>query len=81
MLGTSLFVNAYVIIKEGCPLAVSVQSSDQAEIVAGWPPNQSFDFVIHREALRALVELGTDALEQMDAALAADESTSDANAC
>jgi hypothetical protein len=80
MLGSSLVVNAYVIIKEGCPLAVSVQGADQAEIIAGWRPNQSFDFVVQREALRALVELGTDALERMDA-LAADESTSDSAAC
>ena len=79
MLGMNLLVNAYVIIKEGCPVAISVQSSDQAEIVCGWPPNRSFDFVTHREALRALVQLGTDALEKMDA-LAADESVTDAAA-
>jgi hypothetical protein len=79
MLGTSLFVNAYVIINEGCPLAISVQNPEQAEIVCGWAPNRSFEFVVHREALRALVELGTDALERMDSA--ADESTSDAAAC
>lgn len=80
MLGTSLLVNAYVIIKEGCPVAISVQSPDQAEIVCGWPPNRSFDFVAHREALRALVQLGTEALERMDA-LATDGSTSDVAAC
>jgi hypothetical protein len=81
MLGTSLVVNAYVIIKEGCPVAVSVQSAEQVEIVCGWVPNQSFDFVMHREALRALVELGTDALERMDAQLAAKGPTSSAHAC
>lgn len=81
MLGTSLFVSAYVIIDEGCPVAISVQSSDQAEIVCGWGRNRSFEFVTHREALRALVELGTDALERMDAALAADGATSSAPAC
>ena len=81
MLGTSLVVNAYVIIKEGCPLALSVLSSDQAEIVCGWPPNRSFDFVMHREALRAFVELGTDALERMDAALAADSPAPSVSAC
>ncbi|GAB1510024.1 hypothetical protein [Actinophytocola sp. KF-1] len=74
MLGESLFVNAYVIIKEGCPVAISVQSSDEAEIVFGWPPSRSFDFVTHREALRALVQLGSEALEKMDA-FAADEHT------
>jgi hypothetical protein len=71
-------VNAYVIIDQGCPVAISVQSSEQAEIVCGWTPNRSFDFVVHREALRALVELGTDALERMDAA---DAAASDAAAC
>lgn len=69
MLGTSLFVQANVTINEGCPLAISMQSDDQAEIICGWPPDQSFGFVVHREALRALVELGTDVLEKMDAAL------------
>jgi hypothetical protein len=77
MLGTSLFVNAYVIINEGCPVAISVQSSEQAEIVCGWTPNRSFDFVVHREVLRALMELGTDALERMDSA---DQTVSDAAA-
>jgi hypothetical protein len=62
-------VNAYVLIKEGCPLAISIQTPEQVEIVCGKPPNQSFDMVLHREALRALVELGTDALERMDSAL------------
>lgn len=70
MLGTSLLVNAYVIIGEGCPVAISVQNSDQAEVVCGWAPSRTFDFVMHREALRALVELGIDALERMDAVTA-----------
>ena len=81
MLGTSLVVNAYVIIKEGCPVAISVQNPEQVEIVCGWVPNQSFDFVMHREALRALVQLGTDALERMDAELAANGTMSSARAC
>ncbi|MGB3438745.1 MAG: hypothetical protein WBA97_08320 [Actinophytocola sp.] len=61
-------MNAYVIIDEGCPLAISVQNPERAEIVCGWVPGRSFEFVVHREALRALVELGVDALERMDAA-------------
>lgn len=80
MLGTSLLVNAYVIIDEGCPVAISVQNSDQAEIVCGWAPSRTFDFVMHREALRALVQLGTDALERMDARTFG-ETTSEAAAC
>ena len=75
MLGTSLFVNAYVLIKQGCPLAISIQTPEQVEIVCGKPPNKSFDMVLHREALRALVELGKDALERMD--LAPEKSDSD----
>jgi hypothetical protein len=78
MFGPSLFVNAHVLISEGCPVAIGVQSSDQVEIVCGWPPNQSFDFVVHREVLRALVELGTDVLEQLDAGLTAESSLSNA---
>lgn len=67
MLGTSLLVSSYVIIKEGCPLAISVDGADQVQITCGWVPSDAFEFVMQREALRALVELGTDALEQMDA--------------
>ena len=80
MLGTSLFVNAYVIINEGCPVAISVQNPEQVEIVCGWAPNRSFDFVMHREALRALVELGIDALERMDAS-ASEDSKPSTTAC
>ena len=79
MHGTGLFVSAYVIIGEGCPVAISVQNPDQAEIVCGWAPNRSFDFVVHRDALRALVELGAEALERMDAE--ADALTANTAAC
>ena len=78
MLGASLLVNAYVIIKDGVPLAISVLNADQAEIVCGWKPNNSFDFVMHREAMRALVQLLTEALEKMDENLAAVEQQSSA---
>ncbi|MFI7675155.1 hypothetical protein [Actinophytocola sp. NPDC049390] len=74
-------MNAYVIVKDGCPLALSVLNPDQVEIVCGWPPNRSFDFVMHREALRAFVQLGTEALERMDAALAADDPAPSVPAC
>lgn len=80
MLGEMLTVNAYVVVNQGCPVAMSVLSPDQVEIVCGAPRSQSFDWVMHREALRALVQLGTEALEQMDAALSAGEADSDAAA-
>lgn len=78
MLGESLHVSAYVIVDQGCPVAISVHDPERVEIICGWLPSPSFEWAMHREALRALVQLGTDALEQMDAALAADEAASDA---
>lgn len=66
MLGTSLVVSSYVIIREGCPIAVSVDTADQAQITCGWVPSEAFEFVVQREALRALVEVGTDALREME---------------
>lgn len=66
MFGTSLVVGSYVVIREGCPLAISVEGPEEAQITCGRAPTNSFEFVVHREALRALVELGTDALERMD---------------
>ncbi|MFI7672598.1 hypothetical protein [Actinophytocola sp. NPDC049390] len=66
MLGASLVVSSYVIIREGCPLAVSVDGPDQAQITCGWLPSDAFEFTVSRSALRALVELATDALLEMD---------------
>lgn len=66
MLGTSLVVSSYVIIREGCPIAISVDGWDQAQITCGRVPSEAFEFVVQREALRALVEVGTDALREMD---------------
>ncbi|MBB4905602.1 hypothetical protein [Actinophytocola algeriensis] len=66
VLGASLVVSSYVIIREGCPIAISVDGQDQAQITCGWVPSEAFEFVVAREALRALVEVGTDALREMD---------------
>jgi hypothetical protein len=68
MLGTDLLVSSYVVIKQGCPIAISVDGPDQVQFVCGRGPREVFEFVMEREALRAFVELGTDALQQMDAA-------------
>ena len=64
--GTDLVVSSYVVIREGCPIAISVEGPDQAQITCGRVPADAFEFVVQREALRALVELGIDALERMD---------------
>jgi hypothetical protein len=66
MFGTDLLVSSYVVIREGCPLAITVDGPDQVQITCGRIPTDAFEFVMQREALRALVELGTDALEMMD---------------
>lgn len=66
MLGADLVVSSYVIIKEGCPVAVCVDGPDQVQITCGRLPSDAFEFIMQREALRAFVELGLDALAQMD---------------
>lgn len=70
MYGTDLLVSSYVVIRHGCPIAISVDSPEQAQITCGRLPSDAFEFIVHREALRALAELALDALEQMDAAVA-----------
>lgn len=66
MLGANLVVNSYVVIREGCPVAISVDGPDQAQITCGTIPSDAFEFVLQREALRAIVQLGADALQEMD---------------
>ena len=68
MLGRSLVVSSYVVIQEGCPLAVATEGTDHVQIVCGWPSHDAFEIVLQRQALRALVEIGTDALERLDLA-------------
>lgn len=68
MLGRSLVVSSYVVIQEGCPLAVATEGNDHVQIICGWPPHDSFEIVLQRQALRALVEIGTDALARLEAA-------------
>ena len=67
MLGTSLLVRSYVVINEGCPLAITREGTDHVLIVCGGPPGDAFEIVVQHQALRALVELGVDALRQLPA--------------
>ena len=69
MLGANLVVSSYVIVREGCPVAFCVDSPDQVQVVCGRLPSDAFEFVLQREALRAFVELGQEALTEMDGAL------------
>lgn len=67
MLGRSLLVKSYVVISQGCPLAITREGPDHVLIRCGKSDGESFELVAEHEALRALVELGTDALTWIDA--------------
>jgi hypothetical protein len=55
-----------VVIREGCPVAMSIDNADQVQVTCGTVGVDAFEFVLAREALRAIVELGADALAEMD---------------
>ena len=65
MLGTALTVGAYVVIRHGCPIAITIDNADQVQITCGTIGVDAFEFVMETEALRAVVELGIDALEEI----------------
>jgi len=69
MFGTDLIVSSYVVVREGCPVAFSVDSPDQVQVTCGRAPSDAFEFILEREALRAFVELGVEALHEMDGAV------------
>jgi hypothetical protein len=73
MVGTNLVVQSYVIINEGCPLAITKEGTDHVQIRCGGTTGDAFEIVVQHGALRALVELGTDALREMDAVSAASQ--------
>lgn len=66
MLGPNLIVSSCVAIREGCPVEMNVDSTDQVQVTCGTVGVDAFEFILQREALRAIVELGTDALEEID---------------
>lgn len=68
MLGTNLVVQSYVIINEGCPLAITKEGTNHVQIRCGGATGDAFEIVVQYGALRALVELGVDALRELDAA-------------
>lgn len=57
---------AYVIMRDGCPVRIAIERDDYVEIACGASREEHFEFVLHREVLRTLVGLGTDALRRMD---------------
>jgi hypothetical protein len=66
VLGTSLVVQSYVIINDGCPLAIAKEGTDHVRIRCGGSSNEAFEIVLQHSALRALVELGLGALHDID---------------
>jgi hypothetical protein len=66
MLGATLTVGAYVVIRRGCPIAVSIDNHDQVQITCGTIGVDAFEFVLEIDALRAIVELGLDAIEEIE---------------
>lgn len=73
LLGADLIVSSYVVVREGCPVAFSVDSPDQVQVTCGRAPSDAFEFILQREALRAFVELGVEALREMDDAVSQSE--------
>jgi len=66
MLGPNLLVSSCVMIREGCPVEMNVDNDNQVQVTCGTVGVDAFEFVLQREALRAIVELGVDALEEID---------------
>jgi hypothetical protein len=67
MLGKTLIVSSYVIITDNCPLAIKREGDDHVQIQCGNPPADGFEIVVQPGALRALVGLGTEMLQELDA--------------
>ena len=65
MLGDTLVMRSYVMINKGCPLAFSFEGTDHVTVACG-RSGESFELVFELDALRAMVELGNDALEQAE---------------
>lgn len=66
--GSSLLTRSQIVINEGCPLSITRDQSGNAVILCGGHSSESVEIVAQLSALRALVELGADMLEQIDLA-------------
>lgn len=66
MTSSMLRQSSYVVITGHCPINISTESAEYVEINCGQSRDEHFEFVLHREALRKIVALGTEVLERMD---------------
>lgn len=58
--------SAYVVITDRCPIGITTEGDDYVEINCGRSRDDHFEFVLHREALRTIINLGAGALRRMD---------------
>lgn len=66
MIGMGLVIQSYIVINNGCPLTIADEGTDHVAIRCGGSNGESFEIVIEHNALRALVKLGEDKLEDID---------------
>ena len=66
MLGQNIDVKSWVVIDDGCPIAISKEGTDHLRIACGTPSTQMFELLLQPGALAALVEAGLDALQELD---------------
>ena len=60
-----LKVSSYVIVRNGCPMRFRVNGDDDVEFSFGGQ-RDPFEFVFRAAALRLFLELGAEALGQME---------------
>ncbi len=58
-------LGSWVAIHDGCPIRYEIYGSGGARVLCGKPP--AFEFEIDSEALRELLQVGDEALREMDA--------------
>lgn len=71
-MSAALKVSSYVAVRDGCPMRFRVNSPDDVEFSFGGR-RDPFEFVFDAEALRAFLQVGSDALQEMDAQGAIEE--------
>lgn len=63
-----VMLDAVVVIKDGCPIRLSIEGDDFVQITCGHSMNDRFEFSIEHKALRQLTKLCVDMVAKMDSA-------------
>lgn len=61
-------LDAFVTIKNGCPITVTIEGADFVQITCGQTPNDKFEFSIEHKAMRELTALCVATVAKMDSA-------------